>query len=135
MVAHEISHTQQQNGNSGNLLEQSIKEGACDFIAEQIYKPVSSSYMDYGNLHEKQLWFAFKKEMNDQDFKNWLYNGNEAPGGVADLGYFIGYQICKSYYGNAINKRRAIRKIIDLKYGKKAALKFLIKSQYNEKPK
>ena len=55
MVAHEISHTQQQNGNSGNLLEQSIKEGACDFIAEQIYKPVSSSYMDYGNLHEKQL--------------------------------------------------------------------------------
>ena len=135
MVAHEIGHTQQHSGNSENLLGQSIKEGACDFLAELIYKPVSSPYIDYGNLHEKQIWSAFKKEMNDQNYKNWLYNGNEAPGGVADLGYFIGYQICKSYYGNALNKKKAIRKIIGLKYNKKAALKFLIKSQYNEKPK
>ena len=53
----------------------------------------------------KKLWKLFEVEMLGQETKNWLYNGDEAPNGNADLGYFIGYEICKSYYENSKNKK------------------------------
>ncbi|MBX6360172.1 MAG: hypothetical protein IRZ03_08845 [Acidobacterium ailaaui] len=132
MVAHELVHTQQKDGDrNSNLLGHSIREGACDFIAELIYKPISSPYMTYGNANEQYLWTEFKKEMYGQETKNWLYNGDNAPNGVADLGYFIGYKICQSYYNNARNKRKALKEIIELTYEKKQLNKFLKKSKYN----
>lgn len=135
LVAHELGHTQQKTGTAESLLGQSIKEGACDFLAELMGKPISSPYMTYGKANEKYLWDAFKKDMNGRDFSKWLYNGLNAPNAVADLGYFIGYKICQSYYKNTLNKKRAIRKIIQLKYDHKSVIKFLIKSQYNDAPK
>lgn len=136
MVAHELGHTQQKVENSeddgkSNLLGFCLVEGACDFIAELIYKPVSSPYMTYGNLNETQLWIDFQKEMLGQETKNWLYNGNNAPNGVADLGYFIGYKICKSYYDNSKNKKSALKRIIKLSRDKKSVLRFLEDSKYN----
>lgn len=98
MVAHELGHTQQVEGWNEILLGNCIREGACDFIAELIYKPVTSPYMTYGNINEKQLWVDFEKEMLSPETRNWLYNGDNSPNGIADLGYFIGYKICKSYY-------------------------------------
>lgn len=136
MVAHEAGHTQQKggdaedNGNS-NLLGYCIQEGACDFIAELLLrKPVVSPYMIYGRAHEKKLWTSFKKEMNGQDTRNWLYNGGDAPGGHADLGYFMGYVICKSYYNRAKDKKQAIKEIIRLDYKKENVKSFLARSQY-----
>ena len=69
--------------------------------------------------------------MFNKDFKNWLSNGGTAPAGKADLGYFIGYAICKSYYLNANNKTAAIRKIIELNFSsKKKVHAFLERSGY-----
>ena len=139
MVAHEVGHTQQINGDSendgqSNLLGYCIAEGSCDFISELILeKPVASPYMEYGKANEKELWKIFKVEMLGQETKNWLYNGNEAPNGNADLGYFIGYKICKSYYENSKNKKTALREIIELNYTKENVVEFLNKSKYNEK--
>ena len=49
------------------------------------------------------------------DSSQWLYNygggGGERP---ADLGYWIGAEICRSYYGNAKDKREALRDIVTL---------------------
>lgn len=135
IVAHELGHTQQSKTHVESLLGQSIKEGACDFLAELIYNPIHSPYMVYGEKNEKHLWYAFKKDMNNLNFKNWLYNGNDTSKTVADLGYYIGYSICKSYYLTKRNRKRAIRKIIRVKYDHKSVVKFLIKSQYNEMPK
>jgi uncharacterized protein YjaZ len=133
MVAHELGHTQQKEGNGkSNLLGYCIREGACDFIAELIYKPISSPYMTYGNQNEQTIWTEFTKEMLGTEKKNWLYNGNNAPNGVADLGYFIGYKICKSYYDNAEDKKEALKEIIELNTSNnKKVAAFLEKSKYN----
>ena len=139
MVAHEVGHTQQINGDSendgqSNLLGYCIAEGSCDFISELLLeKPVASPYMQYGKANEKELWKLFKVEMLGQETKNWLYNGNEAPNGNADLGYFIGYKICKSYYENSKDKKTALKEIIELNYTKENVVEFLNKSEYNEK--
>ncbi len=139
MVAHEVGHTQQKDGDGeddggSNLLGYCIREGACDFISELLLKKhVESPYMTYGVAHEKELWIMFTKEMHSQETRNWLYNGRNAPNGNADLGYFIGYEICKSYYNNSKDKKQALKEIIELEYTKESVEMFLVKSEYAEK--
>jgi len=139
MVAHEVGHTQQKDGDSeddggSNLLGYCIREGACDFISELLLKKdVVAPYMTYGSQHEKELWKLFSKEMMTQETKNWLYNGRQAPNGNADLGYYIGYKICKTFYNNSKNKKQAIKEIIELEYSKEKVINFLKKSKYSEK--
>lgn len=136
LVAHEVGHTQQKGSDSeddgnSNLLGYCIKEGACDFIAELLLqKEVVSPYMTFGKANERKLWEKFQTEMLGQETKNWLYNGGDAPNGNADLGYFIGYAICKSYFENSKNKKKALKEIIQLDYKPKNIMKFLKKSKY-----
>jgi hypothetical protein len=134
MVAHESVHTQQKadTGADGSLLSQCIMEGACDFVAELLLnKPMTSPYMRYGKANEKELWRLFRQEMNGGEIGNWLYNGGDAPNGHADLGYFVGYRICQSYYEHARNKKQAVREIIELDYTREKVSNFLAASQYN----
>jgi hypothetical protein len=122
LVAHEVGHTQQSAGdvesdNNYNLLCCALREGSCDFIAEQLLgEPILATYISYGKAHEKELWRKFKKEMEGRETKNWLYNGVDAPGGNADLGYFMGYAICKAYYDYAVDKKKAFADIIELEF-------------------
>lgn len=70
--------------------------------------------------------------MASEDLSPWLYNGG-SKGKTADLGYYIGYEICKSYYNNALDKKRAVKDIIELNYDDNIAVdKFLAKSNYLE---
>ena len=141
LVAHEVGHTQQRGGDTeddgtSNLLGYCIKEGVCDFIAELlVQKIIVTPYKTYGQAHEAEVWQAFQKEMREKETKNWLYNGQEAPSGQADLGYFVGYEICKSYYTNAKNKKQALKEIIELDYENKSISEFLQKSKYADKRK
>jgi len=138
LVAHEMTHTQQPDGDSeddgkSNLLGYCIVEGAADFIAELLLqKPINSPYMTYGKANEKILWKEFQKEMYGQNASSWLYNGGDTS--HADLGYFEGYAICKSYYQNAKDKKKAIADIINLDRKNLNALSnFLAKSKYADK--
>ncbi|UOQ72153.1 DUF2268 domain-containing putative Zn-dependent protease [Hymenobacter cellulosilyticus] len=129
---HEYVHTQQQtNEDDMNLLGKALKEGACDFITELVIRqPLQTNYILYGNAHEKELREAFKQEMLTANYSQWLYNGSTL-GAKADLGYFMGYAICKAYYAQARNKRQAIKEIIELKYADPAATEsFLRQSGY-----
>ncbi|MEI6190567.1 MAG: DUF2268 domain-containing putative Zn-dependent protease [Chitinophagia bacterium] len=136
LVAHEVGHTQQKGGDSendgnSNLLGYCIREGACDFIAELLLeKPILSPYITYGKANEKDLWELFQKDMNKQETKDWLYNGGQAPNGKADLGYFMGYAICKTYYNNSKDKTKALKEIIELNYNRESVFRFLKKSKY-----
>lgn len=127
---HEYVHTQQR-GTSNNLLSQCIREGSCDFITELVMgKPLTNHYIQYGNQHEPELKDQFKLEMFTSHYNNWLYNGASAKT-VADLGYFMGYAICKAYYHQASDKRKAISDIIQLNYSNnKSVEKFLRESRY-----
>lgn len=130
VVVHEYVHTQQRS-EAKILLGQALSEGACDFITELILKePLMNSYLQYGRKNEKELKAAFKKEMLGEDFSNWLYNGSTTKT-MGDLGYFMGYAVCKSYYQHAKNKSQAIKDIITLNYGDQAVvMAFLAKSRY-----
>lgn len=127
---HEYIHTQ-QIGDRRRVLSQSIKEGACDLIAELVMnKPLERKYLSYGTAHAAEVKNLFKKEMFTGNFTNWLYNGRQKGEG-ADLGYYVGYMISKMYYHNAKDKKQAIKDIIELNYDNdKAVESFLSKSKF-----
>lgn len=127
---HEYIHTQ-QTGNRRRVLNQSIKEGSCDLIAELVMnKPLERKYLSYGTAHADKVKDQFKKEMFTGNFANWLYNGRDK-GESADLGYYVGYEISKLYYQNAKNKKQAIKDIIELNYNSdKAVENFLTQSTF-----
>ncbi|MBX9733147.1 MAG: hypothetical protein K2X37_03720 [Chitinophagaceae bacterium] len=112
ICSHELIHFQQYDS-SNNLLGAAIHEGVCDFIGELISGGLINEYqVTYGNEHEKELWEAFKKEMNGKDYSKWLYNGNNAKDIPADMGYYIGYKICSSYYHKAPDKSKALHDLL-----------------------
>jgi hypothetical protein len=127
---HEYVHTQ-QTGNPQYLLGHALKEGSCDFIAELVIDgPLQNNYIQYGRAHEHELKEKFKDEMFSAALGNWLYNGANAKT-VADLGYFMGYAVCKSYYTRAVDKKQAIKDIITLDYSNDDAVDdFLLRSRY-----
>ena len=127
---HEYVHTQQK-GDPNSLLGQAIKEGSCDFIAELVTgRLMQNNYIVYGKEHESELKEQFKREMFSSYSSNWLYNAASS-NTVADLGYFMGYTICKSYYNHFPDKRKAIKNIIELNFDNEDDIeKFILDSKY-----
>ena len=126
VVIHECVHTQQRPEGK-TLLAESIYEGACEFITELILaKPLENSYLVYGRKHEKELKRQFKKDMFSEDLSQWLYNGATSKT-IGDLGYFMGYAICRSFYRHT----KDVKRIINLDYRYDAAVRsFLKESRY-----
>ena len=127
---HEYIHTQ-QTGYQNRVLNQGIKEGSCDLIAELVMnESPQRKYISYGMAHEAEIKARFKKEMFTGNLANWFYNGRQKGEG-ADLGYYVGYVISKMYYQNIQDKKQAIKDIIELNYSdNKAVEDFLDKSKF-----
>ncbi|MDF7815231.1 hypothetical protein [Hymenobacter sp. YC55] len=133
---HEYVHTQQRSGNErGNVLTQALKEGSCDFITELVTgRPLRASYAVYGAAHEPELRTLFEQDMFSQAYGAWLYNGTSSPT-TADLGYYMGYVICKAYYNKIPQKKQAIKDIIELNYADSTAVeRFVQRSGYYAQP-
>ena len=155
-VLHEFTHTQQWTqrniirlmssdslvkdymGTHTQLLGRSIEEGMADFVGElvngtSLAKTNPGGHTAFGLQNEKQIWEAFKKEMLlpfDQKM-GWIWGKREFNGkSVDDLGYFVGHQICKSYYNNAKNKELALKEMLATNLTDENAKKFLIASGY-----
>jgi hypothetical protein len=130
IVAHEMIHFQQKSAFSAKLLARSIDEGAADFIGEMIAGQIINPHLHtYGNPRERELWEEFQREMHGANYAKWLYNGALAKNRPADLGYYMGYRICDSYYKKATDKKQAIREILAIKDFDR----FLNDSKYAEK--
>ena len=156
IVLHEFSHTQQwlfknmpdiKSGkikfDASQILGSCILEGMCDFMGELAYgQSLATFYPEghtaFGLKHEKIIWEKFKEEMFLVDNNNlvWVYGpkdkAKEFEGEkVKDLGYFLGHQICKSYYNKAKNKKQALKEMFNLEAKTDEVVKdFLIKSGY-----
>jgi hypothetical protein len=129
LVAHEMNHTQQSESvdSLNTLLSQTILEGSCDFIAELISnRQYIAPYIIYGLKHRKTLFKEFYKSKDEISFDNWLYNGEESKKRPADLGYYIGYEICKAYYENSKDKPKALIEIIELNWQDKNKLLYML---------
>lgn len=133
LTAHELVHTQQNlRGAKTNLLGLCLKEGSADFIAELLTgKKVEAPYIEYGMKHQVFLWNNFQKEMNGEDFQNWLSNTATIKDMPADLGYFMGYIITKKFYERSKDKKSAVSTIINLDFSNtKDTENFLKQSEY-----
>ena len=127
---HEYVHTQQKSEGT-TLLGQSIYEGACDFITELVLeKKLEHAYLVYGRKKESAVKERFKEQMWGENWEEWLYNGNQTKS-IGDLGYYMGYTICNSFYSRAEDKKQAISTIIELDYNDENEIsKFLEQSEY-----
>lgn len=132
IVTHELIHSQQTKMKQDTaLLYYAIIEGMADFMCELITgKNPSQRQHDFARTRKKQIWEDFKKEMYLQRYYNWIANGDqESAEKPADLGYYVGYEICKAYYDQAADKKQAIKDFFNLSDYKA----FLEKSGYDKK--
>jgi hypothetical protein len=116
IVIHELLHYQ-QNAHGDDLTTAVMKEGAADFISERITgHDIDEDTKPYGDSHEEELWEKFQEDRKTNDLKPWLYNGGNANRvGPPDLGYYMGYKICQSFYEFSRDKAAALKIIIAMK--------------------
>lgn len=131
-VAHELIHYEQDGmASDTTLLAAAIKEGMADFIGALISgKSANERLLIFAKGKEKAIWTDFKKEMYLDRAYNWIANSEqETAEKPADLGYWVGYQICKAYYNQAKDKKKAIYEMLHIQDYKK----FLEQSKLDEK--
>ncbi len=123
VTAHELIHFQQSYSdekNNNNLLGKVITEGVCDFMVELLSGDINTldavriEKINYlGNSKNLSLVLAeFKKGMYLKDLSKWMYNGGGKQEWPSDMGYALGYKICKSFYDKSKNKNEAIAELL-----------------------
>lgn len=106
--------------NSETLLGKVIREGVCDYLVELTSdkKTLSSgrlktiAYLD-DPTKLKFILSEFKRDMYSKNLSNWMYNGGAIKDRPSDLGYALGYKICKSYYERSKDKKAAIFELLN----------------------
>jgi hypothetical protein len=133
---HEYVHTQQKTTVCNYLLGQSVMEGVAEFMAVKATGKASTApAIAYGPTHSQRIKEVFAKQMFNTSEGFWLYSNDTNEFGVRDLGYYVGYAICESYYNKAADKKLAIKQMITLDYDNGAALAaFVDQSGYFSKP-
>lgn len=117
VIAHEYAHVQQAVAFSEienvTVLAASLEEGAAEFVTELTTGSISYSYLRGLTAgREKEIETAFVADMGKTVLSDWLYNST--PEKPADLGYWVGYRIVKSYYQHADDKRQALRDVFEM---------------------
>lgn len=121
VIAHEYVHVQQSremaDATNPTVLEASLMEGGAEFIGQLISGGVTyAQHAEATRGREAEIETAFAADMDKRDLSAWLYNGTMDKAG--DLGYWVGWRICKAYYLNASDKQAAVRDIIELRDAK-----------------
>jgi hypothetical protein len=121
VIAHELIHFNQQMASDTTLLATSLREGMADFIGSLISGKSSNERLHtWAKGKEKMIFSDFKKEMWLNRGGNWVGNAmQETPEHPADLGYWVGYMICKGYYDHAANKKQAVADMLNIQDYKK----------------
>jgi uncharacterized protein YjaZ len=78
-------------------------------------KQINQTALEYFNKNESQLCTEFVKIMNDKAYHGWLYGGHKTQDGRPnDLGYAIGYKICAYYYAKSVDKKLAVKELLNI---------------------
>ena len=119
LTLHELMHFQQNyqdTENNETVLAQVISEGVCDFLVELC----SGEELKNSNLlylsdqeNEQKIMDDLKNDLFSEDNSKWLYNGGAITDRPHDLGYTVGYLICKSYYYNTEDKKNAVFELLN----------------------
>lgn len=114
---HEYIHTQQKSWENQSIIHLCVAEGVAEFISTLITDKPLSPPVSYGKQNAEKVLNKYKFELfRNDDIWNWLWSENKNELKVNDLGYYIGYEICERYYTSAIDKKKAIKDLIELDY-------------------
>jgi len=129
---HEYVHTQQDPDGGYDLLSQCLYEGVAEFVSVlSSGKASATPAIAYGKNNEKWIRERFAQQMFSPNWNDWLYNNFENEFEMRDLGYYVGYAISEKYYEQAIDKKQAIKTLIELNYGDTASVEsFVDKTGY-----
>lgn len=117
IVAHELVHYQQRPGRvqQDTLLAAALREGSADFVAELISgRHINAHVHAWADPRAAQLWSEFERVMLGSELAPWLYGGTPVDGRPADLGYWIGYRLSKSFHQRANDKQAALRALLQI---------------------
>ena len=114
IVTHELSHTQQRYAGRPTLISQCLVEGGADFLTSMVSGRTINDYQSqYAEAHRDELFRRFAEDWRraPPDYSRWLYNFQNVKDEPADLGYWIGMEICRDYFAQNAEKNAAIRNI------------------------
>ena len=119
LTMHELMHFQQNYRDKNNretLLSAVIQEGVCDFMVELCSgEPMVNENLKFLSDPTNEAWIfgEFQEEFTGDDNSKWLYNGGSIEDRPHDLGYTVGYLICKSYYQQSPDKTKAVIELLN----------------------
>lgn len=120
IVVHELVHAQVQLREEPpipRLMTVTLVEGAADFIASVVTgRTAVETRADYAEANRDDLLDRFARDLTatPSDPSRWLYNYSSVTTEPADLGYWIGEEICRDYLARASDKQGALRNIFTL---------------------
>ena len=117
VIVHEYAHVQQVrelvDDEHPTVLERSLIEGAAEFVAALTSGKTGYAHFDaLTKGREREIETAFVADVDQTELSRWVDNSTMEKGN--DLGYWVGYRICKAYYQRATDKRQALREILEL---------------------
>ncbi len=120
LVLHELTHLNQHDANTSDLLSATINEGSADFISQFVDGHIASAEQwSFGCKREDELWKTFQTEEHSADEKlieTWLFSADPGPLNAPPfIGYWLGARIAQTYYFTHPNKRAAIHDILNIK--------------------
>jgi hypothetical protein len=133
---HEYVHTQQKTNQADNLLGQSLLEGVAEYVSVKATGRKSAlPALSDPSLDQEKVKDRFSRQMFNWFSGYWLYSNEENEFNLRDLGYYVGYNICKKYDEQATDHQLAIKEMIELDYSNPAELyAFVDKSGYFNAP-
>jgi hypothetical protein len=117
VIVHEYAHVQQVrelvDDEHPTVLGRSLIEGAAEFVAALTSGKTGYAHFDaLTKGREREIETAFVADVDQTELSRWVDNSTMEKGN--DLGYWVGYRICKAYYRRATDKRQALREILEL---------------------
>lgn len=119
VLAHEYGHVEQLRAIADDehptVLQGALVEGGAELVAELISGEVSNARLARQTRgREAQIESAFVADADSTDLSRWLYNHPGTEQWPADLGYWVGYRIVKTYYQSSSDKQAALRAILEI---------------------
>lgn len=114
-VMHELTHFQQRAvaEPNGSLLSKAIREGVAVLLAELVTgRRDDRAPHIYGDVHEVEVWEAFRAEMGGSRDGEWLGDHVSKEGLPPNLGGYVGCQICRAFLRRG-GQKEGIRALVE----------------------
>ena len=121
VLAHESIHVQQLERFPDlaaeiprlTLLQLALLEGAAEYLGSVLSgQQVNREVHSYGVSHTEELWPLFWAQADATDWDDWFYRVPAWQGWPGNLGYFMGYELCRIYHERHASEQTVIADIV-----------------------